>query len=60
MTTEAMKVVIRRYKEDILNSRDLAALDMIVAEDPSTKPPFPKQGPGRAGLKQRVAYTGDC
>ena len=33
MSIEANKAVIRRYKEGILNSRDLVALDAIVTED---------------------------
>ena len=60
MTIEANKAVIRRYKEEILNSRDLAALDVIVSEDYLDHAAFPKQGPGRAGLKQRVAYLFDA
>ncbi len=60
MTIEANKAVIRRYKEEILNSRDLAALDLIVSEDYLDHAAFPKQGPGRAGLKQRVAHLFDA
>jgi len=60
VSIEANKAVIRRYKEDILNSRDLTALDLIVAEDYLDHAAFPKQGPGRAGLKQRVAYLFDA
>jgi len=60
VSIEANKAVIRRYKEDILNSRDLAALDVIVSEDYLDHAAFPKQGPGRAGLKQRVAYLFDA
>ena len=60
MSIEANKVVIRRYKEGILNSRDLAALDAIVTEDYLDHAAFPEQGPGRAGLKQRVAYLFDA
>ena len=60
MTIEANKAVIRQYKEDILNRRDLAALDAIVAEDYLDHAAFPGQGPGLAGLKQRVAYLFDA
>lgn len=56
MTIDANKALIRRYKEDILNRRDLAALDEIVSEDYLDHAAFPDQGPGRAGLKQRVTY----
>lgn len=60
MTIEANKAVIRRYKEEILNSRDLAALDVIVAENYLDHAAFPQQGPGRGGLKQRVPYLFDA
>ena len=42
MSIEANKAVIRRYKEDILNSRDLTALDLIVAEEYLDHAAFPK------------------
>ena len=60
MSIPANKAVIRRYKEDNLNSRDLTALDLIVAEDYLDHVAFPKQGSGRAGLKQRVAHLFDA
>lgn len=56
MSIEANKAIIRRYKVDILNSRNLAALDAIVGDDYLDHAAFPGQSPGRAGLKQRVAY----
>ncbi|PZR63262.1 MAG: hypothetical protein DLM71_04955 [Chloroflexi bacterium] len=60
MSIEINRAVIRRYKEDILNSRDVAALDLIVAEDYLDHAAFPEQGPGRNGLKQRVEYLFDA
>ncbi len=33
MSIETNKAIIRRYKVDILNSRDLAARDAIFAEE---------------------------
>ena len=56
MTIEGNKAIVRRYKEDILNSRDLPALDAIVADGYLDHAAFPRQGPGRVGLKQRVSY----
>ena len=56
MITEANKAVVRRYKEDILNSRDLGALDEIVSNEYLDHAAFPTQGHGLAGLKRRVAY----
>jgi steroid delta-isomerase-like uncharacterized protein len=60
MTIQANKALIRRYKEEILNSRDLAALDSVVADDYLDHAAFPMQGPGRLGLKSRVAYLFDA
>jgi predicted ester cyclase len=60
VSIEANKAIIRRYKIDILNSRDVAALDAIVAADYLDHAAFPGQGPGREGLKQRVAYLFDA
>lgn len=54
MTIEANKAIVRRYKVDILNSRDIDALDEVVAEDYLDHAAFPGQAPGREGLKQRV------
>jgi steroid delta-isomerase-like uncharacterized protein len=50
----ANKAIIRRYKVDILNSRDVDALDDVVAVDYLDHAAFPGQAPGRDGLKQRV------
>ena len=60
MSIETNKAIIRRYKVDILNSRDLAALDAIVGEDYLDHAAFPGQSPGRAGLKERVSYLFDA
>ena len=60
MSIETNKAIIRRYKVDILNSRNLAALDAIVGEDYLDHAAFPGQSPGRAGLKQRVSYLFDA
>jgi steroid delta-isomerase-like uncharacterized protein len=54
MTTTANKAIVRRYKVDILNSRDVDALDEVVAEAYLDHAAFPGQLPGREGLKQRV------
>lgn len=54
MTTAANKAIVRLYKVDILNSRDVDALDDVVALDYLDHAAFPGQVPGREGLKQRV------
>jgi len=52
---EANKAVVRRYLVDILNSRDIDALDDVVDTDYLDHVAFPGQRPGAEGLKQRVA-----
>lgn len=49
------KALLRRYKEDILNSRDINALDQVAAADYLDHAAFPGQAPGLEGLKQRAA-----
>lgn len=53
---ETNKKVVRRYKVGILNSRDVDALDEIVAVDYLDHAAFPGQAPGLEGLKQRARY----
>jgi steroid delta-isomerase-like uncharacterized protein len=55
MSTEANKAILRRYKVDILNSRDIDALDEVVAPGYLDHAAFPGQAAGLEGLKQRVA-----
>lgn len=54
MSIEANKALLRRYKVDILNSRDLDALEEVAAVDYVDHAALPGQAPGLAGLKQRV------
>ena len=60
MTLAENKAIIRRYKVDILNSRDIDALDEIVADDYLDHAAFPGQAPGREGLKNRIRYLCDA
>jgi steroid delta-isomerase-like uncharacterized protein len=60
MTTLDNKAIIRRYKVEILNSRDIDALDEVVAEDYLDHSAFPGQQRGRKGLKQRIRYIWDA
>ena len=55
MTTQANKALLRRYKANILNNRDIKALDHVAAADYLDHAAFPGQAPGREGLKQRAA-----
>lgn len=52
---EANKALLRRYKVDILNSRDIDALGEVAALDYLDHAAFPGQAPGLEGLKQRAA-----
>jgi steroid delta-isomerase-like uncharacterized protein len=56
MTIEANKAIIRRFKDDVLNGRNVDVLDKIVAEDYLDHAAFPGQEPGRRGVKRRVSY----
>ena len=56
MTTEANKAVIHRFKDEVLNGRDVDVLDEIVAEDYLDHVAFPGQEPGRRGVKMRISY----
>jgi predicted SnoaL-like aldol condensation-catalyzing enzyme len=53
---EANKGVVRRFMDEVLNGRDIGALDQIAAEDYLDHPAFPGQVPGRQGMKYRIAY----
>ena len=53
--TEENKALLRRYKVEILNSRDLDALGEVAAVDYVDHAAFPNQAPGLEGLKQRAA-----
>ena len=44
----------RRFVAEVLNGKDLDAMDALVAEDFVELDPLPGQRPGRAGLKQTL------
>ena len=48
--------VVRRYKTEILNSRDVDALGEVAAADYVDHAAFPGQLPGLAGLQQRARF----
>jgi predicted ester cyclase len=56
MSDSDNKAIIRRFQEDVLNGRDIDALDEIVAEDYLDHAAFPGQEPGRQGVKRRISY----
>jgi len=54
-TTEDNKRVIRRFVDEVINRKNLDAIDEIVAEDFIEHIPFPGQGPGREGLRYAIS-----
>ncbi len=48
------KNIINRFIDEVLNKKNIGAIDQIVAEDFLEHVPFPGQGPGRAGLRDAV------
>ena len=54
MDTRQNRALVGRYYDKVLNGRDLAVLDEIVADDYVENDPLPGQGSGRDGLRQRV------
>lgn len=54
-TVQANVAVVRRYKTEILNSRDVDALGEVAAVDYLDHAAFPGQAPGLVGLRQRAA-----
>jgi steroid delta-isomerase-like uncharacterized protein len=55
MSTEANKALIRRFVEEVLNQKNLDAIDDICSPDFVEHDPLPGQGPGAEGLKQLFA-----
>jgi len=51
MTKEDNKHFMNSFIEEVINQKDLDAIDQIVSEDFVERIPFPGQVPGREGLK---------
>ena len=51
MITEENKQIINYFIEEVINRKNLNAVDNIVSEDFIEHIPFPGQGPGSEGLK---------
>ena len=49
------KAVLRRFVDQVVNRRNLAAASELVADDVVDHTPIPAQAPGLAGLKQSLA-----
>lgn len=54
MSIERNKEVVRRFYEEVLNKRDLDALEELAVSDYEEHDPLPGQGTGRDGLRGRV------
>jgi steroid delta-isomerase-like uncharacterized protein len=52
--TDTNKATVRRYYDEVLNSRNVDVLDELAVEDYIEHDPFPGQGNGRADLKARA------
>lgn len=51
MPTEESKKIMSYFIEEVINNKNVKAVDDIVAENFIEEVPFPGQGPGREGLK---------
>jgi steroid delta-isomerase-like uncharacterized protein len=54
MTIEENKQFMGHFIEEVINQKNLEAIDEMVAENFVEEIPFPGQGPGREGLKTAV------
>ena len=54
MTPAQNKQFMRRFVDEVINAKNLDALDEMVAEDFIEHVPFPGQGPGREGLRTAI------
>ncbi len=53
--SEENKRFMRRFVKEVINQKNLAALDELVADEFLEHLPFSGQGPGRAGLKDAIS-----
>jgi steroid delta-isomerase-like uncharacterized protein len=52
---EDNKQFMQHFVEEVINRKNVDAVDHLVAEDFVEHVPFPGQGPGREGLKQAIS-----
>jgi steroid delta-isomerase-like uncharacterized protein len=52
---EDNKQFMQRFVEEVINKRNVDAVDQLVTEDFVEHVPFPGQGPGREGLKHVIS-----
>jgi steroid delta-isomerase-like uncharacterized protein len=53
--SEEKKQFMQRFVEEVINQKNLAALDELVAAAFLEHLPFPGQGPGREGVKDAIS-----
>ena len=54
MTPESNKQLLRRFVDEVINARDLAAIDRLAASEFVEHVPLPELGPGREGLRDAI------
>ena len=54
MNPQQNKLVIARFAGEVINNKNLDAINELVAEGFVARVPFPGQGPGREGLKYAI------
>ena len=60
MASEQNKSIIRHFVDEVINKKNLAAVDTLVAEDFLELVPLPGQGPGMEGLKYAIGLFLDA
>ncbi len=60
MASEQNKSFIRHFVDEVINKKNLAATDTLVAGDFLEHVPLPGQGPGREGLKDAIGLFLDA
>ena len=60
MTTQSNKQFIQRFIDEVINARNLAAIDHFAPPDFVEQVPLPGQGPGREGLRYAIGMLLDA
>jgi steroid delta-isomerase-like uncharacterized protein len=60
VASEQNKSIIRHFVDEVINKKNLAAVDTLVAEDFLELVPLPGQGPGMEGLKYAIGLFLDA
>jgi predicted ester cyclase len=60
VTGEENKLLIRRFVEEVINGKNVDAIDTLAADDFVEQVPFRGQGPGRQGLRYAIGLFLDA